>query len=209
MARRTAESTRRRVRRIAGFAGFLGAVWLTGFVWFTEHLPERVDAPERVTDAIVVLTGGSQRVGTGLDLLAAGLAERLLISGVHRDVDLNAVLRANGRDHDAAACCVDLGHSARTTRGNAAEAADWAARHGVRSLRLVTAAYHIPRSLLVFRHRLPAVRIVSHPVFPAGADPAGWWRRPATARLLMTEYNKYLAALAREKLYALTKETGR
>jgi uncharacterized SAM-binding protein YcdF (DUF218 family) len=204
MARRAPSHLGRVFAGIAGTGVLLAAGWVAGFVWFVATLPEQPAEPGRPTDAIVVLTGGSDRVNAGLDLLAAGHAERLLISGVHRDVDLDAVLRANGRDHGEIACCVDLGHAARTTRGNAAEAASWAARNDVRSLRLVTAAYHIPRSLLVFRQRLPDATVVPHPVRPSSLDAAPWWGSPATARLFATEYTKYLAALARETLRSLT-----
>ncbi|SDG38284.1 Uncharacterized SAM-binding protein YcdF, DUF218 family [Limimonas halophila] len=204
MARRALASGKRVRRRgaawLIGLVGLAAAGWFGGFLWFTTHLPERVAEPTRATDAIVVLTGGNRRVAVGLDLLAEGLGERLLISGVHERVDLDAVLKANGRDHGDITCCVDLGHTARTTRGNADETAEWVTRHGVESLRLVTAAYHIPRSLLAFRARLPDVHIVPHPVFPPGLSAAPWWRAPNKARLLMTEYSKYLAALVRESL---------
>ncbi len=41
------------------------------------------------------------------------------------------------------ACCVDLGHTARDTIGNATETRDWAADHHYVSLIVVTSAYHI------------------------------------------------------------------
>ena len=45
------------------------------------------------TDAIVVLTGGAERVETGFRLLADGLAPRLFVSGVHPDSRLADLVR--------------------------------------------------------------------------------------------------------------------
>ena len=36
---------------------------------------------------------------------------------------------------------------------------------GYQSLRLVTASYHMPRSIQEFHHHMPQVRIVPHAVF--------------------------------------------
>ena len=39
--------------------------WAGGLVWFTLGVPDKVDDPTTRTDAIVVLTGGSRRLGVG------------------------------------------------------------------------------------------------------------------------------------------------
>ena len=62
------------------------------------------------------------------------------------------------------------------------------------SLRLVTAAYHMPRSRFEFDRALPGVRLISHPVFPATYRQDDWGRWPGSARLLVSEYHKYLFA---------------
>ena len=66
--------------------------------------------------------------------------------------------------------------------------------NGFRSLRLVTANYHMPRSLLQFRHALPDATIIAHPVFPDHVKQDSWWQWPGTARLIIGEYNKFLVA---------------
>ena len=68
-------------------------------------------------------------------------------------------------------------------------------RESFASLRLVTAGYHMPRSLLEFRRALPGVRIVPHPVFPERVRQADWWAFPGTAWLIVGEYVKYLGAI--------------
>ena len=67
----------------------------------------------------------------------------------------------------------------------------------LRSLRLVTAAYHMPRSLLEFRHAMPEIEIVPHPVFPENFKQRDWWRWPGSASLIVREYSKYLVARLR------------
>ena len=93
-------------------------------------------------------------------------------------------------------CCVALGYEADNTRGNALESAQWMGEQGYGSLRLVTASYHMPRSLLEFRRVLPEIEIIAHPVFSENYHQEDWWLWPGSARLLISEYNKYLIAQA-------------
>jgi uncharacterized SAM-binding protein YcdF (DUF218 family) len=90
-----------------------------------------------------------------------------------------------------------LGHEADDTFGNAQETAQWIRGQGFHSLRLVTAWYHMPRSLLEFGRAMPEIDIVAHPVFPAQVKQEHWWAWRGTAVLLISEYVKYLGALAR------------
>lgn len=191
-----------RPRRLKGAVAagvfFAAALWAVGLAWFAAMIPDHVADPRTRTDAIVVLTGGADRIKTGLDLLAANEAERLLITGVHREVTVAAILALAPDAPQSLACCIDLGYEANNTSGNAAEAARWVKAHGYRSLRLVTANYHLPRSLLEFRRMLPGVEIVANPVFPASVSNGDWWRRPASFALVAGEYTKYLVAVARQ-----------
>ena len=183
------------VLRSLSLAILLLAALAGGFVWFAATLPAAVEAPEKRTDAIVVLTGGAERVAEGLRLLAAGQAERLLISGVHPSVTLQELLALAPDVPAEVAERMVLGYLAGDTEGNAAEAAQWVKAEGVSSLRLVTAAYHMPRSLLEFRRALPEVEILAHPVFPPGVRQDAWWQDADSAYLLVGEYLKYLVAV--------------
>ena len=77
-------------------------------------------------------------------------------------------------------------------RGNAAEAADWATRHGFRKIAVVTSDYHILRAIVEFSRAMPDVELVAYPV--ASNDPD----KPAASfsmlRLWVSEYVKYLLA---------------
>ncbi len=187
---------RRRPLRLAVPVLALCLCWAAGFVWFAAALPTAVEDAARRTDAIVVLTGGSERLPEGMRLLQAGLAQRLFVSGVYSGVDVETILALDAQAPATLSCCIELGHDARHTVGNARETAAWMARMGFSSLRLVTANYHMPRSLALFRRAMPGIAIVPHPVFPQAVWMEAWWRRPATLALLAGEYTKYLVSLA-------------
>lgn len=196
--------SRRRRARLA-LALLVAAVvaallWGGGLVWFVDRIPRAVVAPERATDAIVVLTGGAGRLRVGLDLLARKRARKLFISGVYRGVEVAEILRLGRASPRALECCIELGYAATDTVGNARETAAWMAAEGFRSLRLVTAAYHMPRSLAEFRRAMPGIEIIAHPVFPRNVRLDAWWRWPGTAGLLANEFNKYLASNLRAAL---------
>lgn len=175
---------------------FLVALWAGAFLQFMATLPPERTDDLRPADAVVVLTGGPVRLAEGLNLLERGLAKRLLLSGVNPTVDKAALGEVAGK---AALldCCVDLGFAARNTEENAQEIAAWARAGGYDSLRVVTAAYHMPRSLLELRRAAPDIAYTAHPVFPDRIRLRDWWRWPGTAELLVGEFHKYLAALLR------------
>src|SRR5215468_4543575 len=151
---------------IAGAALFLLCV--AGLIWFT--IAPSAEERTEPTDAIVVLTGGSQRLNSGIALLREGKGRKLFISGVNHHVELEGLLRSAsdgvGRAGEWASCCVVLGYRATDTLGNAGETAEWMRQQGFHSLRLVTAWYHMRRSLLEFERAMPEIEIVPHPVFP-------------------------------------------
>ncbi len=191
---------RRWLRRAAAALVVAAVAWLAGFAWFVHAIPAAVADPDRPTDAIVVLTGGSLRVQSGLALLAAGKAKKLFVSGVYHGVDVSELLRVSRQSPESVACCIALGHAAESTYGNALETASWMRAEDFHSLRLVTANYHMPRSLLEFSRALPGIVIVPHPVFPELSREQRWWARPASLALLVGEYGKFLVALVRPYL---------
>ncbi len=182
--------------------------WAWGLVRFDERVPETVADATTPTDAIVVLTGGQGRLEKGLDLLSEGLARRMFVSGVYHGVDVRQIITLSTHDPDALACCVEIGHGARDTLGNAAETAGWVRRHGMSSLRVVTAGYHMPRTMLEFRHAMPDVRLVPHPVFSPRVRTRDWWRWPGSSRLIVGEYTKYLLAQLRLSLSEVLETTA-
>src|SRR5690606_31996387 len=168
-----------------------------GFVWFAQTMPGEAPTDITPTDAIVVLTGGSERMGEGLKLLLQNRSAHLFVSGVHPGVTVGELLRIYQVDPAQAPGDIAIGYRAGNTQGNAEETATWMAKHGYRSLRLVTANYHMRRSLLEFSRAMPGIKIVPHPVFPDPVYPSRWWRSAQAIAVVAGEYTKYLVALAR------------
>jgi uncharacterized SAM-binding protein YcdF (DUF218 family) len=191
-------------RRLFHGVLLLAVLWLGGFLAFAAAIPPDVREPDRPVDAIVVLTGGDVRLAEGFVLLDRGLAKKLLISGVSSGVEVADLLSTlNGIPAPSEAvleCCVTLGYDARSTEGNARESLRWLTENGFHSIRLVTANYHMNRSLLEFRRVMPNIEIIPNPVFPRQMQDPYWFARPGTVFLLFNEYHKYLAAAARAKV---------
>ena len=76
--------------------------------------------------------------------------------------------------------------------GNAEETADWTAEHHFHSLIVVTAAYHMPRSLRVFSSLMPHVKLIAYPVEVESFST--FWSHPRKLEMLHFEYLKYLAS---------------
>jgi uncharacterized SAM-binding protein YcdF (DUF218 family) len=181
-------------------------LWAGGLVWFVHGSLSIVADPAK-TDAIVVLTGGRLRLETGLDLLGAGRAQKLFVSGVNPHVDRLELMRVAGRADTDDPGRVVIGHDADNTFGNARETAGWMQQEGYNSLRLVTSWYHMERSLLEFERAMPQARIVAEPVFAAHESEAwtGWFD---VALLTVSEYDKYLAALIRPEISTFWPHAG-
>ncbi len=176
---------RRRSRGFAGAALRLVAVvalgWVAGLLWFSLTLPAAAPLATR-TDAVVVLTGGAGRLARGVEVLQAGAAPRMLISGVKPSSSMAMIAEAANIPMSAFTT-TDLGYGAVDTRSNAEETASWVTRRQVRSLRLVTSASHMRRARLELSRVLPAnVRVVPDAVpHEVGAPGIPW------------EYTKFLA----------------
>ena len=177
-------------------------LWITGFFWFLGQIP---DAQPKIrdlkrTDGIVVLTGGNGRIEGALRILLREYTKKLLITGVHNQVDLQNILRASGltgEDHEMRLSeRIIAGHMATDTKGNAEEALIWMMFEHYNSALLVTANYHMPRALYEFQQRMPDKQFELYPIFPAGFHLKGWWQHPRSIALLLSEYHKYLGTRA-------------
>ena len=173
-------------------AGLLGF----GFLWFVWRVPADEVALNRNADGIVALTGGASRVADAMELMAAGRGKRLLISGAYRTTTPGEISRLNPVYARVAGCCVDFDNSLNTF-GNAIETRRWAERWGFRSLIVVTSNYHMPRALAELAHQLPGVALVPFPVVTDKQRAEPWWTNGATARLMFSEYVKYVFARVR------------
>ncbi len=155
-------------------------LYVLGYATFAVLLPKAGD--ERTTDGIVVLTGGAKRLERGLDLMQRDKAKRMLVSGVERTVRPVELADRYGTDPALFDCCIDLGREAVDTRSNAEETARWVERHKLKTIRLVTNDWHMPRADFELSRQVGGeVQVYGDAVQSS----------PRFAQLF-TEYNKYL-----------------
>lgn len=157
-------------------------VWMIGFGAFAVALPQPLEGGR--TDAIVVPTGSAGRIERGLAVLKEGGAPAMLVTGVDREVTRPEFAAQYGVSAQLMNCCVTLGTNAVDTRSNGAETAAWVARHRYRSIRLVTADWHMRRAAGELQAALPPdIEIVRDAVHTT-----------PSLRNLFLEYNKLLAS---------------
>jgi uncharacterized SAM-binding protein YcdF (DUF218 family) len=167
---------------------------------FILTLPKPASGDVSITDGIVVATGGQARIEEGLRLLSEGRASQMLVTGVGKGIShtsLKRTLRLTTAQIRALECCVDLDAAARDTIGNARSAALWADANALKSLRLVTANYHLPRAQNEFQRAFPKTSLHVFAVIPPDLKLDTWYRHWPSAKLLVREYGKYLVSLIR------------
>jgi uncharacterized SAM-binding protein YcdF (DUF218 family) len=180
-------------------------LWASLLAWFVMTMPRDAVPVDHKAEALVVLTGGSGRVEHGLSMLAAGAAPVLFISGVGEQVTEEEILTAHAdaatreRIYESGGEVV-LDHIARSTVSNADQTAEFLRARNIKTIRLITADYHMRRSLREFRGAMPNLEVVPDPVFPEGFRRNEWWQHENTRRLVFSEFYKYLAVLVRDAL---------
>ena len=167
-----------------------------GFVSYFSALARYDQVEITSVDAAIVLTGGPDRLTDAARLLSTGVTKHLLISGVGGRADLDDLVRVAPSLAPYSSCCVDLGHQAQNTRGNAEEAALWARDKNYKSLAIVTAGFHLPRAMLEVRALLP-----DRTLYPYRAGlpirEQLFYGRFSTLYAIALEPIKYMAALVR------------
>ena len=198
-ARRGAFARAVRTLRYLIFTGIvLGMLALgLGFWQFLSRVPGEDAGADRTAEGIVVLTGGAARINDAIELLAAERGHRLLITGVNRTTHTAELARLTPQYRKLFECCIDLDRSALNTIGNAVETRRWARARGFHSLLVVTSAYHMPRAIAELTHELPDVTLIEFPVWTERQRTNPWWTDGATARLVLSEYLKFVYAVVR------------
>ena len=187
-------------RRII-MAGVLAiAAFFGGFLWFADSVTS-LKTPDGVkADAIVVLTGGYQRIEQALGLLRDGAGRRLLISGAHPSTTPGQIRKVTQGSADLFECCVDIGYDAIDTIGNANETARWIHDHGYKSVLVVTNNYHMMRSLHELRRADPETEFIAYPVINSDLTRKAWFAEPDVLRTMLSEYGKVVLATFRDWL---------
>jgi uncharacterized SAM-binding protein YcdF (DUF218 family) len=184
--------------RIVGFAVLAPIIaFVVGFLIFYQQVASMKPPLNPRADAIVVLTGGYQRIDLGVQLLQSGAGQRLLISGVNPATSGNHIRLLTKSSAGLFKCCVDLGHDALDTAGNASETARWIKSHHYKSVILVTNNYHMPRSLAEIRRADDHSDFIPYPV-ENGLSLSDISQNPLLLRTLASEYVKFLLVQSRD-----------
>ena len=164
-------------------ASLLVLVWLLGFMGFALFLPRPADGTR--TDGVIALTGAQGRIGHALDVLRAGQARKMLVSGVDGQVSTAHFASEYHVEPALFACCLTLGYESFDTRSNAHEAAGWIARYRVHSVRLVTTDWHMRRAAFDLKVAGPKGLVIVEDAVPSHPS----------MKMLFIEYNKFLARI--------------
>jgi len=198
----------RRFLRWAGFTCILAAALIFGgFLRFADSVTTMKPPAEPKADAIVVLTGGYQRIDQAVELLQKGAGKRLLISGAHPSITPTQIRKTTQGSAGLFSCCVDVGYDAIDTIGNAEETSSWIHAKGYKSVLVVTNNYHMPRSLAELSYVDPDIEFIPYPVVNSDLKTSNWFTDPNALRVMLAEYGKVLLAGARN-LTGFGRHTG-
>ena len=163
--------------------------WIGGFMIFDAYIKKSQNNTAK-TDAIVVLTGGKNRISEALELFNNDMADILIISGVNDKVSINELQAQNKTLITKNKDKIIIGREAANTNQNAIEVSDAIRRNNVRSVRLVTSFYHMPRSREEILAHNPDLEIIIHPVYSQNVS-SKWWKKWNSFKLIASEFNKF------------------
>lgn len=130
-------------------------------------------------EAVVVFTGGPERLNKAKELYEKTSSEKMFITSVG-----NGYKKVEDEN-------VIIDTSATTTKENAEETAKFARKHRIKKVKLVTAAYHMPRSIKELERAAPDVVIVPHAVYPPNFRKETWYKTSKSLKFLFLENLKY------------------
>ena len=177
-------------------------LWLGGFFWFTLKIQnEKIESINLQTDAIIVFTGSPGRILEGIKLIDSESAPYMYVTGVNLS-SLKSTQQWIENKTSKYTCCIELDTAAKNTVGNAKETAKWInEKKTIKSIRLVTASYHILRSYIELKRYIAAdIIIIKHPVNDARYPKGKYYRKFSSVLFLSYEYTKYLVSLIRYRI---------
>ncbi len=145
----------------------LFGLWIYGVYDFYNLANDIVNSKNEV-DGIVILTGASERIKTGLNHFYELKAKRALISGVSKSVKIKDFQYSQLQGYTHILGCIDIGYGAVNTFSNSLEAAIWVRNQNFKSIVLVTSRFHMPRSLYLFKETMPEIMI--YPIIVDASD---------------------------------------
>lgn len=115
-------------------------------------------------DSIVVLTGDKFRISKGMEILSNGIGEKLLLSGVNKNIKIINIKNEFPKYKNYFDCCVDIDNISSNTFENSREAFLWLEQNKYISVLVVSSDYHMPRVKLEFERFFETGNTYYHPV---------------------------------------------
>ena len=173
---------------------------------FKEKILILQKTPINLSSKIVILTGGTNRIKEGFEVIdkleKKSIANlKILVSGTGKGftkLSLQEQLNVNF-DLRLIECCVKLDSVSQDTYSNATETSKWVSENNIEEILLITSNYHIPRSILEFRNKMPNLKILFYPIKPKQHQINKWLKSFETFSLIFIEYCKYIIAYVRIK----------
>jgi uncharacterized SAM-binding protein YcdF (DUF218 family) len=139
---------------------------LSHFIFFLSQInnfkSNYLNAPQ--IDSIVVLTGDRFRISTGVEILSKGVGEKLLLSGVNKDINPDNIKKEFPKYTDLFNCCIEIDNISSNTFENSRETFLWLKKYKYDSVLIVSSDYHMPRVKLEFERFMDKNDIYYHPV---------------------------------------------
>ena len=153
-------------------------LWFAGLAVFNRYINSYENDRETKTDAIIALTGST-----------------LFISGVEKGVSFNEIANVQKLDiHSGNEVIIE--RASKNTVENAIKTNEWIKDNNIKSIRLVTSNYHMPRSVLEFKSQNAGVKIILNPVYSDKVSDK-WWKNWGSFVLIASEYTKFIIVYAK------------
>tara|TARA_B100001093_G_scaffold152248_1_gene144994 strand:+ start:1908 stop:2525 length:618 start_codon:yes stop_codon:yes gene_type:complete len=159
---------------------------------------------------IVILTGGSNRIKDGLNIInkfdkTPKFNSKILVSGTGKGFTKSSLEKKLNFDfgYNLIECCIELDNISTDTYSNASETLKWTKKNYIKEFILVTSNYHMPRAFLEFENRMPNLKIYTYPITPKKHKINEWLGSFNTFSLIFSEYFKFLVANLRIKFHEI------
>lgn len=154
------------------------------------------DEPEKV-DAIVVLSGDSDRTEWGIKLYQEGWADKIVFSGAALDKKSPsnaAMMKKLALSFGVPESAILIEERATNTLENAEKSRQILEQIGAEKILLVTSPYHQRRAYETFVriYQGDNLKIVNSPSGYSNWSAENWWERPASAEIAISELLKLL-----------------
>ena len=167
--------------------------------FFKEKIISLEKYPKELNPNIVILTGGTNRIKDGFEIInnfgkGSDVKIKILVSGTGKGftkASLQEKLNTNFH-YQLIKCCVDLDSISQDTYSNANETLKWAIKNDIKEFMLITSNYHMPRSILEFKNKMPNIKISTYSIKPKQHNINEWLKSFETFSLVFSEFCKYI-----------------